>query len=38
MIDRWGMEVRVKENLKTLHTAHRLRILNERLLYHRGEL
>jgi hypothetical protein len=33
MIAQWGMDERVRENLRTLHKAHRLRILNEKLLY-----
>ncbi len=38
IISQWGMDARVKENLKTLHKTHRLRILNENLLYAREEL
>jgi hypothetical protein len=38
IIKQWDMEARAKENLKTLHTTHRLRILNEQLLYPKGEL
>ena len=38
MISRWGMDDTVKENLETLHKSHRLRILNEKLLYPREEL
>jgi hypothetical protein len=38
IISRWGMDARVKENLRTLHKSHRLRILDENLLYAREEL
>ncbi len=38
MISQWGMEETVKGNLRTLHKGHRLRILNENLLYPKGEL
>ncbi len=38
IISQWGMDARVKENLRTLHKSHRLRILDENLLYAREEL
>ncbi len=33
MINQWGMNDRVKENLRMLHKSHRLRIIGENLLY-----
>ena len=38
MIIQWGMEDRVKENLRILHKSHRLRIRGENLLYPRADL
>lgn len=38
LIRLWGMESWVKDNLKTLHKSHRLKILNENLLYPEGAL
>jgi len=38
MITQWGMDDRVKENLRTLHKSHRLRIRGENLLYPRIDL
>jgi hypothetical protein len=35
MITQWEMDARVKENLRVLHKSHRLRIVNENLLYPR---
>jgi hypothetical protein len=35
MIAQWEMHARVKENLRILHKSHRLRIVNENLLYPR---
>jgi len=38
MITQWGMNDRVKENLRTLRKNHRLRIRGENLLYPRIDL
>jgi hypothetical protein len=38
MITQWGMDDRVKENLRILHKNHRLRITGENLLYPRVDL
>jgi hypothetical protein len=35
MITLWGMDDRVKENLRTLHKSHSLRIIGQNLLYSR---
>lgn len=36
IINQWGMESRVKDNLRTLRKSHRLKILNENMLYPEG--
>jgi hypothetical protein len=35
LITQWGMDDQVKENLRTLHKSHKLRIIGENLLYPR---